>query len=149
MLGEVLRERLHALGWEQTLKEQEILTRWDEAVGPQIARRAQPLYVSKHRLTVAVDNPAWAQQLAMLKKDLLRRIRSLLGNDSIEDLFFTSGRIERLQEKDSPSALEENTISPEVKRRIDEEASRITDVGLREAFRNVLLAANRRRKTPP
>ncbi len=147
-LADILRERFSQLGWERNIREQEILSRWDEAVGPQIARRTRPVAVRNRRLTVAVDNPAWAQQLSFLKKDLLRRFETLLGAGVIEDIFLTSGPVEREPKEEPPTEAEEVPLSPETLRAIDDEASRISDIDLREAFRNTLLAASRRRKDP-
>jgi hypothetical protein len=147
-LADILRERFSQLGWERKMREQEILSRWDEAVGPQIAGRTRPVAVRNRRLTVAVDNPAWAQQLSFLKKDLLRRFETLLGAGVIEDIFLTSGPVEHEPEESAPPELEEIPVTPETVRAIDDEASRISDVDLREAFRNTLLAASRRRKAP-
>lgn len=149
LLAEVLRENLRTRGWEQNLREQEILNRWEDAVGDQIARRARPLHVVNHRLTIAVDSPAWAQQLSLLKKDLLTRIHTLLGNESIKDLYFTSGPGDSKPGGSPTPPPDEAPVSPETEKSIDEEASRINDPDLREAFRSVLLAASRRRKSPP
>lgn len=130
------------------MREQEILSRWEEAVGPQIAGRTRPVAVKNCRLTVAVDNPAWAQQLSFLKKDLLRRFEALLGAGVIEDIFLTSGTVKHETKEELPAEAEEIPLTPETLRAIDNEASRISDVDLREAFRDTLLAASRRRKDP-
>jgi hypothetical protein len=147
-LADILRERFSQLGWERKIREQEILSRWDEAVGPQIAGRTRPVAVRNRRLTVAVDSPAWAQQLSFLKKDLLRRFETLLGAGVIEDIFLTSGPVEHKPKEEPPTEAEELPLTPETIRAIDDEASRISDVDLREAFRDTLLAASRRRKDP-
>jgi hypothetical protein len=147
-LADILRERISQLGWERKMREQEILSRWDEAVGPQIAGRTRPVAVRNRRLTVAVDNPAWAQQLSFLKKDLLRRFETLLGAGVIEDIFLTSGPVKHEPKEEPPTEVEEIPLTPEIVLAIDDEASRIADVEVREAFRDTLLAASRRRKVP-
>ncbi len=130
------------------MREQEILSRWEEAVGSQVAGRTRPVAVRNRRLTVAVDSPAWAQQLSFLKKDLLQRFETLLGAGVIEDIFLTSGPVEQEPKEELPTEAEEIPLTPETVRAIDEEASRIADVELREAFRDTLLAASRRPKAP-
>jgi hypothetical protein len=147
-LADVLRERFSQLGWERKMREQEILSRWEEAVGPQIAGRTRPVEVRNRRLTVAVDSPAWAQQLSFLKKDLLRRFETLLGAGAIEDIFITGGPVNRERAETPAPEEEEIPLTSETVHAIDDEASRISDVELREAFRNTLLAASRRRKDP-
>jgi hypothetical protein len=148
LLADILRERFSQLGWERKMREQEILSRWEEAVGPQIAARTKPVAVKNCRLTVAVDNPAWGQQLSFLKKDLLRRFETLLGAGVIDDIFLTSGPVEHDPKEERPAEVEEIPLTPETILAIDSEASRISDIELREAFRNTLLAASRRPKDP-
>lgn len=148
-LSEVLRERVHSLGWELKFREMEAFRRWEEAVGPHIAQRARPSHVKKGRLTVIVDSPAWSQQLAFMKKELLTRFESLLGEGVIKDLYFVTGEMESLPPPEEPSEPADEPLDPEIGRIIEEEASRIPDGDLREAFRRTLLAASRRRQPPP
>lgn len=148
-LSEVLRERVHSLGWELKFREMEAFRRWEEAVGTQIAQRARPSHVKNGRLTVIVDSPSWSQQLAFMKKELLKRFEDLLGEGVIRDLYFVTGEIESLPRRDEPSEPSEEPLDPETCRIIEEEASRIPDGDLRKAFRRTLLAASRRRQPPP
>ena len=147
-LADVLRDRLRVLGWERRIHEQDILSRWEEAVGPRIAGQSRPLFVKNRRLTVAVYNPVW-ESLALLKNDLLRRFEKLLGEKLIDDLYFTSGRAEPASALREEPPLPSRPLPPETVEAIGEEASHIADSDLREAFRNVLLASSRRKKNPP
>ena len=78
-IGDILKERIGALGWECRLREEEVLTSWDAAVGPQIAAHARPSHITDHRLTIVTESPVWTQQLSLLKPDLLRRIARSFG----------------------------------------------------------------------
>ena len=93
-IGDILKERIDALGWECRLREEEVLTGWDAAVGPQIAAHARPSHIDNHRLTIVTESPVWTQQLSLLKPDLLRRIASSFGPGVVTDLYFVTGAIE-------------------------------------------------------
>ena len=73
-IGDLLKERIHALGWERRLREEDVLTGWEEAVGPQIAAHARPSHIDNRRLTIVTESPVWTQQLTMISPELLRRI---------------------------------------------------------------------------
>ena len=52
---------------------------WDELVGEQIALHARPLSLVDGRLTVAVDQPAWATQLKLHAERLRAPLAALGG----------------------------------------------------------------------
>lgn len=94
LLGGFLREHLRALGWDRRIAEEEIVVRWEEAVGPSIAAHARPSHVVNRRLTVVTASPVWTQQLSLLRTDLLRRIARRFGPDLVTELYFVTGRID-------------------------------------------------------
>ena len=148
-LSDIIRERVESLGWERTFREMEVFQRWEEAVGTRIAQRARPSHVKNRRLTVIVDSPSWSQQLSFMKKELLKRFEDLLGEGVIRDLYFVTGEIEPLPDREEASSPDAKPPDPETLRAIEEEASRIPEGDLREAFRRTLLAASRRREPLP
>ena len=56
-----------------------VFDRWEELVGPTVAANARPVSLSRGVLVVAVEQSAWAAQLAWLEADLLRRFSERLG----------------------------------------------------------------------
>jgi len=138
-IGDILKERIGALGWECRLREEEVLTGWDAAVGPQIAAHARPSHITDHRLTIVTESPVWTQQLSLLKPDLLRRIVKSFGSEVVTDLYFITGKIER-----APSG------PPETARRLaittlpaalERELAGIPDCEVRDSIRRLMLAA--------
>ncbi len=103
-IGDILKERIGALGWEGRLREEEVLTGWDAAVGPQIAAHARPSHITDHRLTIVTESPVWTQQLSLLKPDLLRRIARNFGPGVVTDLFFVTGKFEPAPENPPAAA---------------------------------------------
>jgi hypothetical protein len=56
-----------------------VFTRWEEIVGPAVARHVRPLRLSGGVLVVAVDQPAWATQVRALGAGLLTRVGEVGG----------------------------------------------------------------------
>ena len=73
------------LGWRAVQE-------WPEAVGPQIARRARAVRFHDGTLWIEVDGSVWLHQLAMLKRDLVRKLGERLGADLVRDLRLINSR---------------------------------------------------------
>jgi predicted nucleic acid-binding Zn ribbon protein len=61
-----------------------VFGRWDETVGEAVARHVQPVKLDGTRLTVEVDDPAWATQLKFLEATLRTRLREVAGAEITE-----------------------------------------------------------------
>jgi len=138
-VGDVLKERIAALGWQHRLREEEVLTGWDAAVGQQIAAHARPSHVVNRRLTVVTENPVWTQQLALLKPELLRRIAARFGAEAVTDLFFVTGRIDPIVPPPAPADRAQRPA--ELPAELASELDAIGDGGVRESVRRLILAA--------
>ena len=56
-----------------------VFSRWEEVVGPAVARHARPLRLESGLLVVAVDQPAWATQVRALGPRIVAEIAELTG----------------------------------------------------------------------
>jgi len=74
------------------LERQQALAIWPEVVGADIACRSRAVSLHDGVLRVEVDGSVWAQELQLLTPDILRAFRERLGDDSIEQIRFHSGR---------------------------------------------------------
>ena len=92
---EVLRARFPALG--ARLQEATAVVRWDEAVGPAIARHARTLRVQDGVLWVEVDHPAWKSELHHRRRQILEKLNAHLepGEPQLTDLHLVEPRAER------------------------------------------------------
>lgn len=73
---------------------------WNSVVGTRIARRARIAYVQGSLVTVRVASPIWAQELSLMKQEILEKLNKALPGACFEDIRFVVGaRIDR-QEKD-------------------------------------------------
>ena len=139
-IGELLRERFHALGWEQRLREEDVLAGWAAAVGPRIAAHARPSHIDNHRLTVVTESPVWTQQLALMAPDLLRCIARHFGPGVVAALYFVTGRIDPPPEPAAASASAP-AVPVAIPASLDTDLAAIPDLEVRESVRGLILAA--------
>jgi len=59
---------------------------WADAVGPQVARRAQPVRLRGRTLLVAVSSAPWMQELQLLKRTILAELNARLATPIVGDL---------------------------------------------------------------
>ncbi len=140
LIGDILKERIGAMGWECRLREEEVLSGWDAAVGPRIAAHARPSHITNHRLTIVTENPVWTQQLSLLKPDLLRRLARNFGPEAVTDLYFVTGRIDPAQAAPPPPAIRP-PIPTVLPADLEGELAAISDLEVRESVRRFMLAA--------
>lgn len=56
-----------------------VFGRWDEIVGPDVARHVRPVRLEADRLVVEVADPAWATQVRLLADHLRSRLTTVTG----------------------------------------------------------------------
>ena len=139
LIGDILKERIGALGWEGRLREEEVLTSWDAAVGPQIAAHARPSHITDHRLTIVTANPVWTQQLSLLKPELLRRIAGHFGPNVVTDLYFITGKIESAP--GIPPAAARHPAVTTLPATLECDLAGIPDAEVRNSVRRLMLAS--------
>ncbi len=61
----------------------DLLQRWPEVVGEQLAAHCRPVSLRNNLLTIAADEPAWGAQLGWLEADLKRRLDESLGAGAV------------------------------------------------------------------
>ena len=75
----------------QALRPHMAKVQWEAVVGPQVAGVTQVEAVRDGVLFVRVKNSVWANELALLKDDMLRRLNLALGGRVITDIHFKGG----------------------------------------------------------
>jgi predicted nucleic acid-binding Zn ribbon protein len=81
-VGALLPRVLHDLGLGAPARVLRIAERWAEAVGPELARRSQPLALRGDELEVGVESSVWCQQLQLQVPWILERLRAVLADDA-------------------------------------------------------------------
>ena len=67
----VLKQTLEALNLDESFVVKPIWEQWTQIVGPDIARRTEPLYVRGRTLIVACEHSTWMNELTHQKQALL------------------------------------------------------------------------------
>jgi hypothetical protein len=71
---------------------------WEQAVGPQVARRARPVAMRDGVLYVNVAHPVWMQELTPMKEALLLRVQKLAGAAVVKQLRLRVGPLPKVEE---------------------------------------------------
>ncbi len=66
---------------------------WRKSVNEKIAKHTLPVSFRSGRLVVNVDNAVWLYQMGFLKEDILSKLRDVLGEGVIEDIYFRMGKV--------------------------------------------------------
>lgn len=87
-LGDALKQLVQSLGIENQIEQYKIFDVWNEAVGPQVAKVAQPERLVNGLLIVTVNNAPWRTELTFRKKEILEKIYTVTNSRSITDIKF-------------------------------------------------------------
>jgi predicted nucleic acid-binding Zn ribbon protein len=87
-LGELLSRALGEQGLSQRLDRRLPTQLWNDAVGPEIARRAQPTVLAAGVLHVLVQDRNWRDQLDAMRMMLVARLNQRLGRPLVKELRF-------------------------------------------------------------
>jgi hypothetical protein len=136
-LSHTLGSMLKARGLGGRLSEYRVFGQWEKSVGPVIARHAQPQAVRGKKLTLVVDSPAWMQQLSLLKPEIVEKVNSALGKETIKAITLRLGEVEsRTVPLEEPPV---RTVLGQVEReRIEDYVRGIGDPDIRKAVSRVI-----------
>jgi predicted nucleic acid-binding Zn ribbon protein len=85
-IGSILETLSVSRDWKRGLAEGNIFTNWRQIVGDEIANRAEPITIFEGQLTIRAESTAWATQLRLLERELLKNIQSKNEGALIESL---------------------------------------------------------------
>ena len=127
-----ISDRLLALRIRQT---------WASIVGRDAARRARPDTLSGETLRIVVDNSPWLHELTLRAGELTTKIRERFPE--VQTLQFVLGALEGEAATASAKVPRAVTLTAADHADIDAAAAAISDSGLSEAARRLLVAARR------
>jgi predicted nucleic acid-binding Zn ribbon protein len=70
-------------GWRLAAATGSVFGRWAQIVGPELAAHTTPDGLADGELTVSADSTAWATQLRLLERQLVRRLNAELGSEAV------------------------------------------------------------------
>lgn len=137
------------------LKRKRIWEVWERVVGPDVARNAWPgSFWQGDILLVVVTNSVWMQQLSFQKSDILARLNGFLPEGAIlKDIRFRLGDVEAARLKGPMRHVKGADVKVvalahdrEELRRAEEMTRSVTDPGLREALKALILKYQARKR---
>lgn len=70
----------------------QVVAKWPEVVGPEIARHATPTAIKKKSLVVEVDDKSWATQLRWITGKIVAALNSAVADSAVETIDIRSPR---------------------------------------------------------
>jgi len=138
-LSQIIGSLMRARGLQSRMSEYRIFGQWEKTVGSVIAGHAQPVSVRGSKLFLAVDSPAWMQQLSLLKPEIIEKVNRSLGKEAIKEIGLNLGEVTPLrapaEQEASPAPV---TLSPEDRAAIESTVAGIKDADVRQAMRRVM-----------
>jgi predicted nucleic acid-binding Zn ribbon protein len=83
LLGEAVDALIERAGAGRDLAATELIVRWADIVGPEVAQHAKATELRDGTLTVSADSAPWATQLRLLPPQLLARLAREVGADIV------------------------------------------------------------------
>lgn len=96
-LGELLQGVVTRRRWGERLEGSAVFSRWEELVGPELARRCRPVKLVSGRLVVRAESAIWATQLTYLAADLASRIAQELRPGLVNEIKVVVGPVQSPQ----------------------------------------------------
>jgi predicted nucleic acid-binding Zn ribbon protein len=87
-LGDALRALVQSLGIEKQVEQYKVFEIWNNVVGEQVAKVAQPERIHNGVLIVSVNNAPWRSELTFKKREILEKIHLQTNSNSITDIKF-------------------------------------------------------------
>lgn len=87
-LGEALRELLRNLEIETKVKQHLAAASWGKIVGENVAKVTEVDKVENGILFIKVESSAWRNELLFMKRNIIQKINTFLGDEIIRDIRF-------------------------------------------------------------
>ena len=87
-INEVIEEVISKTEIKGGLDRGRVLLSWSEIVGKRVASKTRPYLFKKGTLYIAINSATWAQELNLMKTNLINNINSFLGEKTIKDIRF-------------------------------------------------------------
>lgn len=109
--------------------------RWEDIVGPDLARKTYPLRVHRGVLWVGAPDASWAYQFQFMRSELLHCLESVLGATDIHEVRFKAAELPASAAAALPDpAGEPGSTDVPVDEGLARSAERIADSALRALF---------------
>lgn len=142
-VGAALESALRSGGLTNVLNLAEIEKKWEAIAGPSLAAVSRPAALAGGVLTIWVAEPVWADSMMYLKSQIMDNVNAELGRDAVRSIvtqvrsgaFAPTGK----EIEAGPGRGRKAAVPGHLRRRIDEELSKVADPGLRSIIKRVML----------
>lgn len=101
-IGAILEKEIKKLGIHKRIKQELALRIWPEEVGENLSSVTRPERVREGILFVSTKSPAWAQELTLLRRNLILKLNARIGRGVIKDIrFHVTGKWEHVQDRNT------------------------------------------------
>lgn len=83
LFGRAIADLLSDRGWERPVAVGAVFGRWRDIVGPDLAAHTKPESFEDGEVLVVADSTAWATQVRLLARTLVRRLNEELGDGTV------------------------------------------------------------------
>lgn len=87
-LSAILPKMFKSMGLKKQYKHHLLYFYWQRIVGNDIAKNVRPVRISFQKLFLKAANPSWANQIMLMKLELMKKVNSYLGENIIHDICF-------------------------------------------------------------
>ncbi|MGP4096117.1 DUF721 domain-containing protein [Nonomuraea sp. KM90] len=84
LFGRAIADLLADRGWERSAAVGAVFGRWIDIVGPDLAAHTKPESFDDGEVLVVADSTAWATQVRLLARTLVRRLNEELGDGTVK-----------------------------------------------------------------
>ena len=85
-LMDILEQSQSKIGWTITACRQ--LSIWEKVVDARVARQTEPIKIRNKVLYVSTSTSTWAQELSLLKREIINKFNLTAGHEVIRDVRF-------------------------------------------------------------
>ncbi|MCH2447337.1 MAG: DUF721 domain-containing protein [Candidatus Marinimicrobia bacterium] len=85
-LKSALNAALKREGLDRAVRQSKALFIWEEVVGRSVAKNCTPEEVKHGILIVRALTPVWRNEIAIKKKEILEKLNTKLGKETIKDM---------------------------------------------------------------
>lgn len=144
-----MKSTLQGLGVQEKILEQQVIGKWKQTVGPQIAASSRAESVREGVLFVCCKSSMWSNELTLHKTDIMAKLNAAVGKKIVKDIRFSARgfRKEQLKpEEDKSTPLESIALDQDDKQAAEEAASKCESEDLAKKVMQAVLTSKRMRE---
>lgn len=98
-LDRILKRVIEQPEWDKYREYSQIVKCWRQVVNKQVFQNTRPLYMDRQTLYVATSSAVWAQELALQRYSIIKKLNARL-NFTIKDIRFSPARWQNKQKQE-------------------------------------------------